>query len=385
MTVHGFNGASHGFADAKARIIDMKKAMADTGPLPYRVRPFALDATVTLLVGRSGESKTWLGLLACAGVQRGAEGLLTCRTGKALYLDAENGPKELGRRFTKLGLDHDAFTAADGTGLRLPEDMGVVHSLVTLTGANLLILDSLRRLAPGVREDKSDDIAPLMAALAELARSTGCAIVVIHHRSTKAQAADVRGSSTLEDQSDVVFVLEKVRADPERRTRRRLRCVKMRPDREPPAMWLDFKTVAGYMTMAEAEPFEAEDGPPAYEVVAEEIRSLAPETPHGGWTPKGLAEAVGRRHDDKTFKAALAALISAHEWRGEGQTSARRIVPATWGTQGTPIGDDPKYPKLDEVDPDRLADGEERMQRLSDEELDSFLRAMEADGKGVAR
>jgi hypothetical protein len=41
------------------RIIDMRAAIAQAATaLPYRVRPFALDATVTLLVGRTGESKT---------------------------------------------------------------------------------------------------------------------------------------------------------------------------------------------------------------------------------------------------------------------------------------------------------------------------------------
>ena len=147
-----------------------------------------------------------------------------------------------------MGLRSDAFLVADGTGIRLPADIGEVASLVRETGARLLILDSLRRLAPGMREDKSDDAAPVMAALAEMARDTGCAVVVIHHRSTKANAADVRGSSVLEDQADIVFVLERVSRDPQGRTRRRLRCSKMRPDQEPGAVWLSFEVVAGFMT-----------------------------------------------------------------------------------------------------------------------------------------
>lgn len=328
-SVNGDAGRSGASVFTHPRIVDMAAAMkAAAGPLPYRVRPFALDATVSLLVGRAGESKTFLGLIACAGVQSGADvAPLACTPGRALYLDGENGSRQMARRFTLLGFDPDALTVADGTGLRLPRAIGEVKELVTGTGANLLVIDSLRRLAPDVREDKSDDVGPLMAALAQLARETGCAVVVIHHRSTKDHAADVRGSSTLEDQADVVFVLEKVKGDPERATRRRLRCVKMRPDREPAATWLRLKAVFGVMTIGAAEPFEADNKPPADEVVADEIRALASKTPADGWTPGDLAAAVGRRRDDKLFQAALKALLTAGEWLAEGDGPARRVSP----------------------------------------------------------
>ncbi len=328
------------------RDIDMRAAMANaTAVLPYRARPFAIDAAVTLVVGRAGESKTWLGLVACAGVH-GAGGFgaapLVCTSGRAVYLDVENGERELGRRFLNLGLDPEALIVADGTGLQLPRDIGDVAAIVHHHRANLMVLDSLRRLTAGRRENDSDDMAPVMAALSELARKTGCAVVVIHHRSTSAHAPDVRGSSALTDQADAVFVLEKVQGDPERRSRRRLRCVKMRSDREPPSLWLEFKVKGGFMTMAEAEPYdgEGEDHVPAHEIVADEIRELAAQSAmHEGWLPKDLAEAVGRSQDDKTFKAALKALLDSGEWVDNGRaTVARRVRPVTWGNRSGPLG-----------------------------------------------
>ena len=111
-------------------------------------------------------------------------------------------------------------------------------------------------------------------------------------------------------------------------------------------MWLDFKTVAGFMTMAEAEPYGHDDGPPAHELVADEIRALhAQVRQDDGWAPRRVAEAIGRPRDDKTFKAALAQLIGSGEWEATGSTSDRTVRPAALGSSGTRIGSEPKYPK----------------------------------------
>ena len=70
------------------------------------------------------------------------------------------------------------------------------------------MLDSLPRLAAGAREDKSDDMSPLIADLANLARELDVAIVLLHHRSSKNGAQAVRGNSAIEDQADIVFTLD---------------------------------------------------------------------------------------------------------------------------------------------------------------------------------
>ncbi|MGI8712390.1 MAG: AAA family ATPase [Solirubrobacteraceae bacterium] len=318
------------------RIVDMESAMLQGAePLAYRVRPIAVDGQVTMIAGRRGESKSWLGLVACAAVQAELGDPFSARAGRAIYLDAEMGARMMGRRFVTLGLAPDSFIVADGMGLRLPDDIGVVKDIVQAVGANLIVLDSLRRLTPGKRENDSDDMAPVMAVLGELSRDTECAVLLIHHRSTSINAKDSRGSSAIEDQVDNVFVLEKASGDPESRTRRRLRCVKMRDDAEPASVWLDFKMAAGLMTMGEAEPYDSGDGEahvPMFEVVAQEIRDLGGMTPDDGWQPGELAEAADRRRDDKNFKAALKQLLDAGEWKdNSGNGRARRVYPANRG------------------------------------------------------
>ncbi len=294
-----------------------------------------VDGTVTVMAGRRGEHKSWLAIVACACAHGGIDHApLTCAHGPAVYVDAEMGAKQMARRLRLLALGHDAFVVADGFGLRLPRDMNVIRDLVTLTKARLLVLDSFRRLAPDAKEDKSDDVTPVMVALAELACSTDVAIVLIHHRSAKAGAPDTRGSSAIEDQADAVWVLEKVTGDPQRKTRRRLRNTKQRLDEEFAPQWIDFKVIAGVMTMSEAEPFDTPDsdaGEPRESMadrLAREIEALREKvTEDGGWAMGQLAAAVGRSVDDRAFKDARDRLLAGRSWEATGSTRDRRICP----------------------------------------------------------
>jgi hypothetical protein len=334
------------------RIVDMREAMrVAMTPLPYRAGPLAIDGFITLLVGRRGEHKSWLGQFACWGVHSDQPvGPLGQRHGRAVYLDAEGGARLMGRRMVITGMDEQSFVYADGVGLHLPGDIAQVRELVDHTGANLLVLDSLRRLAPTMKENDSDSTAPVMESLAMLAREQGCAIVAIHHRSTKPGAPDVRGSSALEDQADIVWQLEKVRGDPDGRHRRRLRNTKMRVDEEFASIWLQFRKVGGFMTVGEADPYVSLDdtdgdqdpSDAAPELMAERIRMLAELVKaDGGWAPSRLAETVGANRKSSTFQRALKLLIDAGEWVAEGATRNRRVRPSDLRHSADPLSDFP--------------------------------------------
>jgi hypothetical protein len=353
---------------AISRIVDMREAIRlGNQPLPYRFGLIAVDGFVTVLAGRRGENKSWLAQFACHAVHRDETTWpFAHRAGRALYLDAEGGLRLMGRRFVQTGMDEDAFVVADGTGLHLPRDIDEVGELVEHVSANLLVLDTLRRLAPKMRENDSDDAAPVMAALAGLSRKTNCAVVTIHHRSIKWGAADTRGSSAIEDQADIVFVLEKVEGDPDMATRRRLRCTKMRVDREPGPLWLQFKKTAGFMTMSEAEPFErSADEPRAHEALADRIREMAGEV-NGGMSPADLAKRLGCDREGRPFKDAVRLLIESGEWEATGSTRSRRLHPRFDSEHPPYIGNVPNRIKDAEAAEqlferyDQSVDGEER-------------------------
>jgi hypothetical protein len=73
------------------------------------------------------------------------------------YVDAENGPRLMGRGSRPVASPADGLLVADGMKLRFPRDLDTVRTMIEETGAGLVVLDSLRRLAPGIRENESDD------------------------------------------------------------------------------------------------------------------------------------------------------------------------------------------------------------------------------------
>lgn len=242
-------------------LVDMREAMLHADdPVPYLIEPIAVRGLVTVLVGRHSSMKSWLMILGAAAAHGFDEHVAGYRITQcpALYIDAEMGSRLMARRFARAGLSDGAFHVADGFRLRLPQSKAKIADLIRRTGARLVVMDSLRRLAPGSRENDSDDMSPIMACLAELSRELDVAIVLIHHRSTKEGAAETRGSSAIEDQADIVLAFEHVKDDPDE-NRRRLRTVKFRPDEEPAPTWV--RLGGGFRFAIEAaEPYGPEAG-----------------------------------------------------------------------------------------------------------------------------
>ncbi len=82
------------------------------------------------------------------------------------------------------GITVPEFDYIDAMGLDIskPDDLAWLHEQIVATGANFVVKDSLRRLTPSKAENESDDMAAAIAALAKLARDTGAAIILIHHK-----------------------------------------------------------------------------------------------------------------------------------------------------------------------------------------------------------
>jgi hypothetical protein len=286
--------------------------------------------------------KSWLMMLSAAAAHSGTGPVAGYRTtnGPALYLDAEMGPRVLGRRFQLAGLPPDAFHVADGFRLRLPQSKAKIAALIRATGARLVVMDSLRRLAPGAREDKSDDMSPIMACLAELSRDLDVAIVLIHHRSTKEGAAETRGSSAIEDQADIVLAFERAKDDPDER-RRRLRTVKFRPDEEPAPTWV--RIGEGFLfRIEEAEPFEADGAARARDDKRDEVLKVLGGI---GRSERNIAAATGLART--TVQRALSDLASSGraERRADGWVDPSISHPCEGGgPRPGPLGGGPPGP-----------------------------------------
>jgi hypothetical protein len=335
-------------------LIDMELALADADEdLEFPIEPLAVRGFLTIIAGQHSSRKTWLMLLGGHAVHEGSSSIagLNCTPTTVLYVDAENGPKLMGRRFRDAGIPAEGLLVADGTKLRLPRDIGLLRELIKETAAGLVVLDSLRRLTPGKRENDSDDMAPVVAEIADLARELNVAIVLIHHRSVKDGAANPRGTSAIEDQADIVF-----RLDRKGRSVGVLKVIKYRVAEEPKPIWLKIGSSPidyGRVVMEAAQPQEDEDDAPVApsmgDFLAGRIRLLADLVrKDSGWAPLKLATAVGRSQDDRSFKQALKTLIDSGEWVAEGSTRARRSRPANSGHSGSSLKAWPEGPNQSE-------------------------------------
>lgn len=280
-------------------------------PIPWRVHDVVADGTLTIVSGESGAGKSWLAQALCTGVARGqAVAGLPCAKGTALYFDAEMGPTMFAdQRLRPTGVTAAPFKYIDAMGLDLsrPDDLAYLRGRIEATCAKLVVIDSLRRLTPSKSENESDDMAPVVAALAKLARDTKTAIVLVHHKGDGEKF--FRGSTAIKDQADALFAL--LRDPDDENAPRRFRCRggkgKMRYAPEPPDVYLTISPEAG--GVAASDPPEGV-GPlvPAREAVAAAILAALPAA-----TKKEIADKVGRSPDNKTFRDAWSDLRAAHE------------------------------------------------------------------------
>jgi RecA-family ATPase len=161
-----------------AKRLDMHKLLSTPEtPIPWRCDRLAADGYVTVLTGEGGEGKSFLTrALAQAVVGGGAAGGIECRLGRVVMFDAENGARLLTRRVRAAGIEPDAIAFYDADGFDLRRHHEQFKAVIERERANLVVIDSLRILAPGAKESEADDMAPMMTAIRRLARETNAAV-----------------------------------------------------------------------------------------------------------------------------------------------------------------------------------------------------------------
>jgi len=296
-------------------------------PTPWRVHGLVADGTVTILSAEAGMGKSILLQALCEGVTAGrtTAGFL-CARGVALYIDGEMGSKMFAGRMRKTGAEKCAFWYVDALGLDIsvekPDDLGWIKGYVERTDANLVVIDSLRRLMPSKSENDSDDMAPAVGAVAKLARDTDAAVVLVHHKGDGEKF--YRGSSAIKDQADALFGVLPVNPDDDDDLGRRITCRGVRGkapryDEAPPDRYVAVNFAEGGVVAADAP---EDPGPvvPKRQAVALAIKAALPAK-----TKKEVADKVGCNPDNNEFRSAWGDLRDAGElveingvWEGGG-------------------------------------------------------------------
>jgi hypothetical protein len=264
--------------------------------------------------------------------------------GHVLYIDAENGENEVHRRLYGMTVAPGALTYVEADGFDLKGDLDQLERLVRQHDPRLLVLDSLRSLAPGLDENESREVEAALRPVIRLAQQQNVAILILHHASR--QSGEYRGSTAIGAAVQLGFTLSWVEDDEMSATRRKLACWKCRPAAMPEPRWLTIKSdPSGDILLREAAPYEPPSRATARDAIEEALTELiggvsgvAPHmgpdtlTPPGGspahvgdlggvnprdtldtpsWSTADLARGVGRDPKEHTVRRAVKRLEDA--------------------------------------------------------------------------
>jgi hypothetical protein len=317
------NGTGRGAAPG--RVLDLSRLLAEPpAPVPGVCDHFAGSGLLTTLVGPPGLGKSWLALLLAAGLNSGrAAGGIECAPGHAVYFDGENGQRIMVERVRAARVSGAGLTVvdADAFDLARAEHLAWAESIVEEHAGCLAVFDSLKRLTPNTSESENDGMAPVIANLARLARRTGAAVLLLHHRSVKAESADFRGASAIQDQSDLMFALSG------RTGRMKLEARKFRVGAAPADRWLGLRFDDGGARL-EATEGGTDREPSKRETLTRQALALANEVERdGGWHQERFARKLRVQPTErKTLQRALGDLVADHRWQ-RGPTGYRPPTP----------------------------------------------------------
>ena len=275
------------------RVFNLDEMLGDAAPPPadFVVEGYLERATHMLLCGRGGLAKTMFLNQLCAAAcspEFPYDLGLEVRGQRIVWFDAEMGEQGTKRRYwdTKLRSYLDeriTYINAAGLDLTLKDDYDFVRS--SIDGADLVVIDSLRRLTRAAVENSSDEMSAVVTDISDLAHDLGPGILTIHH-----QGGDphkwFRGSTAIFDACDSLVGWLPHTFDGEDDKLRRLAAqgtwAKVRHGKEPPDRWFR-QTDSGLLVPEEA---------PEQVIAGKWDAVIREHLPFDG-TKKALAEACG--------------------------------------------------------------------------------------------
>jgi hypothetical protein len=161
-----------------------------TGPIPqteWLWNGWIACGDLVIWAGDPGVGKS-IGALCLADATRRGASLLDepCKRGRAGVFDFENPLDEANKRLRRVGVtaeEHDGLTYFHAPALNLSTEAGRRELAETIERYefDLVVIDSLRRAAPGLDENDSGAVSAVLSPLRALTARSGRTIVVVHH------------------------------------------------------------------------------------------------------------------------------------------------------------------------------------------------------------
>lgn len=186
-------------------------------PIEYICEPLVPKRSVVMLAGKAGVGKSMVALhfaheIACGGEIFGRFEVST--PSKVLLIDEENNPSVLKQRAELMGLnpltDIDCLVLE---GFRLSEDIDQLESMLSSGNYRVVIVDNWTDTSL-VDENKAWEVSGIFSTLRRLAYDYDCTFIIIHHLRKNLpyvvnEIDELRGSSVLVNEPDLVLLLQK--------------------------------------------------------------------------------------------------------------------------------------------------------------------------------
>jgi hypothetical protein len=183
----------------------------------YLVEDMIEQGQLIGFIGKRKGGKTYAALALSFAVAQGTEwgGHKVLASGPVVWIAAE-GARSLAQRRAPQWLAHhgDADIRVWPKPLNMRSADTYDALLDVCRDAKLIVIDSLRRVTPGAKENSSDELGEVLAYAERLSLETGATVCIIAHASNKSDAEGdemtARGSSVIEDQLEAGFFIEKL-------------------------------------------------------------------------------------------------------------------------------------------------------------------------------
>jgi len=314
-------------------------------PAPYVIKGLISRGDHAVLMGQPGAGKSVLAPHFAYAVAQGQEVFgRRVKKGAVIYVAAEDGRGTI-RRVRALrrrrGDAPDFHLVPVAVDLLEPgsRQLAELLALIRQLKPSLVVLDTVGKCFPGLRENEAEDMGRLVRLVRQLTAVCDSAVLSVHHVAKDAGTTP-RGHGSLNGDADVTLLIEGIRGE--------VRTVKLGKNRSGPSD-AEFAFMVGVEELGTDE-----DGDPITAPIAEETEELACDRlrqrerklqPKPADMLRHIREAVLQHGEEAVPKpgmppqtcvrrsTALRLLLIAQSWFSEGQ-----LCPALDG--------DPKRPKL---------------------------------------